>query len=319
MVAVRSSTMLAQLIARTAQQCTEAMQRPDEARVGAALLQCGVMRAEVVGHVRAVTQLSESLVPVRDLSARVAKRGVSIEQASFERVLLLTASLESLARLPSVPVCDAVKALFCEEVALWTRLDADAADEFRVGTSRFEAACKTASLRRFPAGQFDWEVGGLPLSYLLRVSPLSLPRALYVAAARLKGRAPIFFAHLGYRRRGAPLSEVEANKSYYRMARSLEQQPAVKGLVASSWLRSPDTGKVSPHLAWLNRVFEENGGFVAVMGPADPESGVLLRSATRRRLYERGEFKPTTGLVIWPRDAMIRWAAAHPELDDPLS
>ena len=53
--------------------------------------------------------------------------------------------------------------------------------------------------------------------------PRSLPRAIYVAAAQLKGRAPIFFAHLGYRRRGEPLSEVEANKSYYRMARSLEK------------------------------------------------------------------------------------------------
>lgn len=308
--------MLTTQIDETIRQCTAALQLGDLARAGAALEQSGVATAEIISCVRAVTPLSKSLTAVRDVSARVMNRGVSIEHAPVERVLLITTALESLARLPSVPVCDGVKVLFCEEVGSWTRLDGDAADELRVGTGRFEAACKTASLQRFPAGQFDWEVGGLPLRYLLRVTPRSLPRALYVAATELKGRAPVFFAHLGYGRRGEPLSEVEANKSYYRMARSLEHQPGVKGFVASSWLRSPDTGRVSPHLAWLNRVFLENGGFVAVMGPADPDSGVLLRSATRRRLYESGEFTPTTGLVMWPRQAMIRWAGQHPELDD---
>jgi hypothetical protein len=308
--------MLTMLIDETTRQCEDALLQPGVAQAMHALEQCGVAKAEILRAVQAVTPLSESHAAVRDLSARVASYGAAIDSASVERGLILTTAIESLALLPAVPVCDAVKALFCEEVGSWTSLDEEGADEFHIGTGRFEAACKTASLRRFPAGQFDWEVGGLPFSYLLRVTPRSLPRALYVAAARLKGRRPVFFAHLGYRRRGESLSEVEANKSYYRMARSLERQPSVKGFVASSWLRSPDTGKVSPHLAWLNRVFLENGGFVAVMGPADPGSGVLLRSETRRRLYERGEFKPTIGLVMWPRQAMIRWARQHPELDD---
>jgi hypothetical protein len=306
-------------IEETIKACTDALQQPDLARARAALDRCGVTTAEMVERVGAVTPRPDSVAPVSDWSARAMQHGVPIDAAPVERVLLFATALDSLARLPSVPVCEDVKALFCEEIESWIRLDAAAAEELRVGTGRFEAACKTASLRRFPAGQFDWEVGGLPLSYLLRVTPRSLPRALYVAAAQLRGRAPVFFAHLGYRRRGQPLSEVEANKSYYRMARSLERQPGVRGFVASSWLRSPDTGKVSPHLAWLNRVFIENGGFVAVMGPADPESGVLLRSATRRRLYESGEFRPTTGLVMWPRQAMIRWASQHPELDDQRS
>lgn len=308
--------MLTMLIDETTRQCKDALLQPEVAQAMDALEQCGVTKAEILRVVQAVTPLSESHAAVRDLSTRAAGRGAAVDRASVERGLILTTAVESLARLSAVPVCDAVKALFCEEVGSWTGLDEDAVDEFRIEAPRFEAACKTASLRRFPAGQFDWEVGGLPVSYLLRVTPGSLPRALYVAVARLKGRRPVFFAHLGYRRRGESLSEVEANKSYYRMARSLELQPSVKGFVASSWLRSPDTGKVSPHLAWLNRVFVENGGFVAAMGPADPDGGVLLRSETRRRLYERGEFKPTIGLVMWPRQAMIRWAGEHPELDD---
>ena len=98
------------------------------------------------------------------------------------------------------------------------------------------------------------------------------------------------------------------------MACSMELQPDIKGLVASSWFRSPDTHRVSPHLAWVNTVVVENGGFAAVRGKADPNCGVFVRSQTRRQLYERGEFTPTIGLVLWPRKAMLRWAAAHPEL-----
>jgi hypothetical protein len=64
----------------------------------------------------------------------------------------------------------------------------------------------------------------------------------------------------------------------------------------------------------MNRVFLENGGLVVVMGLADADCGVLSRSPERKKLYDAGLFKPTTGLVIWPRRAMLDWAARHPEL-----
>jgi hypothetical protein len=173
-----------------------------------------------------------------------------------------------------------------------------------------------ASLRRFPAGQFDWVRSGLPLSYLLGVGLMDLPAILLVVATRLRGRSPVFFSHLGYRRVGQSLTEIEANRAYHRMARSMALQADIRGLVASSWFRSPDTHRVSPHLAWVNRVVLDNGGCVAVHGPAAADSGVFATSASRRRLYESGSFTPTLGLVIWPRRAMLRWADSHPELAD---
>jgi hypothetical protein len=129
----------------------------------------------------------------------------------------------------------------------------------------------------------------------------------------MRGLGPVFFSHLNARRKNRSLLEEEANVSYYQMARSLELQPAVKGFAASSWFRSPDTHRVSPRLAWLSRVFLENGGLVATAGAVAPDCGVLYRSLTRQRLYESGQFKPTRGLVIWPRNEMIAWANAHPE------
>jgi hypothetical protein len=92
--------------------------------------------------------------------------------------------------------------------------------------------------------------------------------------------------------------------------------PEVRGLATESWLHSPETFRVSPHLAWLNRPFEEHGGIVIVLGAASESSGVFTGSAVRRRLYDEGQFHPTTALVIWPRAAMLRWAASHPEFAD---
>jgi hypothetical protein len=131
------------------------------------------------------------------------------------------------------------------------------------------------------------------------------------------GFAPALFPHVGaHPKKSRLLVEKEVDKSFYRMAQSIELQPEMKGLVASSWLHSPDTHRVSPHLAWLNKTFQNNGAFICVMGAASVDSGVFHRSPERRKLYDAGQFKPTTGLILWPRRNMLEWAAEHPELAD---
>jgi len=185
-----------------------------------------------------------------------------------------------------------------------------------IGSSRFVTLCKIVTGRRFPAGQFDWEISGVPRSALLRVPRSRLPSVLAFVAFRMGGVGPVMFSHLSPFRTNKALDEAEANRSYARMARTLERQPHVKGFAAWSWFRSPGTHAVSPHLAWLSRVFLEHGGFVSEAGPDDPAHGALHRSATRRRLYEQGEYVPTKGLVMWPRRAMIEWARSRPELHD---
>ena len=125
---------------------------------------------------------------------------------------------------------------------------------------------------------------------------------------------PVFFSHLNPMRKQTALSEREALRWYALMAEAMRLQADVRGFAACSWFRSPDTHAVSPHLAWLSDVFLSNGGIVVAAGPADPDCGVFHRSATRLRMYQAGRFKPTEGLVMWPRAAMLTWAAAHRDL-----
>jgi hypothetical protein len=234
------------------------------------------------------------------------------DRAPIVRTVLVSAAVAALDRLPDAPLPQAVVSRFCEEFAALAR-GADVR-AFEIGSSRFARACKLATLRRFPAGQFEWERSGISRRDLLRVRPGALPNVLATVAWRMRGLGPVFFSHLNPRRPNRALDEREANRSYYLMAMAMEQQPDVIGFAACSWFRSPATHAVSPHLAWLSRVFLENGGVVAETGRADADCGIFHRSATRRRLYEEGRFRPTLGLVLWPRRAMLAWARAHPEL-----
>lgn len=234
---------------------------------------------------------------------------------SFERLLILREQQKALPRLASLPVSDDVKRLFCEEFQYVASPPGSAV--FDVSRGSFVALCEVATLRRFPAGQMHWNLSGLPRSWVLQVKGRERLTLLAWIAAKLHGFRPVFFPHLNPNRANRwMLTEQESNRSYYRMAQSLAHQPDVKGLVASSWLHSPDTFAASPHLAWMNRTFVENGGLVVLMGPADPDCGVLSRSPERKKLYDAGLFKPTTGLVIWPRREMLEWAERHPELGD---
>jgi hypothetical protein len=305
--------MPATVTAETGQICEESLRLPDMIEVADALARLGIGPARCVSLISSVTESDESREPVRALKASLSQLGAEPEGCHLERFLLIHSAIETLRTLPDAPVTDYVKASICDEFQFFAFPGGALGTEFDVNTSGFVAMCKVATLRRFPAGQFAWEVSGVARSHVLRVRPWELPRVGYFLATKMKGLGPVFFSHLNARRKNKSLLEDEANKSYYQMAKSLELQPAVKGFAASSWFRSPDTHRVSPRLAWLSRVFLENGGLVATAGPVDPDCGVLYRSPTRQRLYETGEFKPTRGLVIWPRKEMIAWANAHPE------
>jgi hypothetical protein len=256
-----------------------------------------------------------------NLTAEHCRRALETQAGAVcgSRRALLDAALRGLERLPDLALPPSVKDQFCREFAFIATADDAEFAKYQPGTARYDELLKTANLQRFPAGQFDWEVGGISRSDLVRVQPADLPRALWFVARRMRGLQPVFFCHLNRRRASRSLREDEALRSYFRMAEAMGQQPEIRGFAACSWFRSPATHAVSPHLAWLSRVFVENGGLVVDAGYETPDCGVLTRSSTRRRLYDDGRFRPRRGLVMWPRDAMLRWAAEHPELGDAPS
>jgi hypothetical protein len=237
------------------------------------------------------------------------------ERALAVREVLLRGAIEALGRVSDLPVAPAVKIRICDVFRMFCEAPRDDR-ELRLRPDLGFHGCALAAcalLARFPAGQLDWEVSGLARSYLLRVPFAHIPRVVRVLARDLGGRRPCFVAHMGVRRYPLLFVEAESHRSYHRMAQSMTLQPEVRGLLLEAWFHSPETIRVSPHLAWTNRTPLAHGATLTDLGPAPPQSGFLTGSPDRQRLYEAGDYRPTIGLVIWPRPALLAWAAAHPE------
>lgn len=252
-----------------------------------------------------------------DPTADGAPDGKTGDTYALERIVLLRAAVAAAGRVPTLPVDDGVRRLFFDEFRIFAAPSARQRPLLKLGTATFRAACELARLVRFPAGQYHWDVSGLSRRMLLKVPPLELPRVLYFLARRMRGVAPAFFPHVnGFRRNPFVWVEAESNRSFHRMARALALQPQMLGLVTHAWLHDPDLHVVSPHLAWINRVFLDNGGLVVANGSAARDKAVLANNAARKQAVEDGQYRPRYGLVLWPRAAMLDWAARHPEFAD---
>ena len=251
------------------------------------------------------------------LKTALEGEGLPVTGGAFERFLIVSAAHDSVDGLAGLPVDERIKDLFCQNFQMYAATPGKLPEPFDLARASFVAMARIATLTRFPAGQLDWEVSGIPRSWLLKVPFRALPRLVSSILFELRGFQPAFFSHINPNRRNQGiLLERESLRSYHRMARSMERQPAIKGVITASWLYSQDTVAVSPHLAWLNRLFVENGGHVLPIGPADIDSGVLHRSPERQQAYEAGTFTPTEALVIWPRALMLAWAERNEELRD---
>jgi hypothetical protein len=241
------------------------------------------------------------------------KKEARLEGDEMERLLLWHATRQALPRVPSLLLDKSVRGRLDQDLRRLHTMDVSMA----VGSYDFNRAAKMATLRRFPAGPMEWELSGIPRSYFLQAAFPANLRFLAFVIFRLGGRAPCFFMHVAPAPRNRALSvPKEVLRAYYRMARSLELQPGVRALLAHAWFHDPDAVRDYPHLEVLNRPYVNHGGLITLLGPAPPSSGVLEGNAQRSADYLAGKVQYKSGFAIWPRDAAIRWADAHPELGD---
>ena len=277
-------------------------------RLGYSPAQC----AELLQDVR---ESPETLVPIQRLKEQVHRAGHRLQNDSFERALLAYAAHETFLRIDNLPVYEPVKSLIREEIQFYTSLANDAKNPMKIGSYLFGLACKIVSLRRFPSGPMDWEVSGFPRSWLVRLRKRELPRVLRFLFLDMGGLAPMFFMHVARKPKNRSLIiEREVLRSYYRMARSLELQPTIKGILASAWFHDPAAVARYPHLSWLSRPYLESGGLIAVAGLAPADSGFAEHSLERQEQFARGEVQFRMGIAMWPRRNALEWARGHPEL-----
>jgi hypothetical protein len=237
------------------------------------------------------------------------KSETQLEGDGLERLLIERAARTAISKVAALKVDDAVKQLLGRDLPVLhqgkTPMD--------VTTYHFDRAAKIATLRRFPAGPMEWEISGLPRSWFAHGGVTSGLRLASFIVSRALALKPYFFMHTAPNPRSRLLtSEREVLRAYYRMARALDLQPEVQGVLGRAWFFDPAAVRDYPHLEVLNRPFRQ-GGIIVTLGIAPPSSGVLEGDRSRRAEYLVGKLRYRYGLAVWPRASAVEWAAAHPE------
>ena len=253
-----------------------------------------------------------------DAKLAIAKSGGPELPAAFvaERVILLCAALRSLDRLHTARLDAYTQELLCRQYEFFADPGEEWLGRFNSSEYSYKAYAGMCILDRFPAGRLDWEISGFPRSWLAKIPKRDLARVMKCLLAEMGGFHPVAFAHVAFTQARPSFLEADVRLSYLRMVRCLALRPEIKAILSVSWIYSQETHRVSPHLARTTRLFEENGGVLTDLGKSAIGSGFLVGSQQRRLLYESGEYSPTDGVILWPRQAALNWLARQPDADN---
>lgn len=232
----------------------------------------------------------------------------------YHRALLLTLILRAPQRLPEEDYPEEIVQQFQKDFERILRDIASASEDepaYLYSRSAFLKDLALCNLRLIPAG-------------VVKVIPARLPPRIFFTSGfrggrealwlliRQRGLSPYYEMHMHSQDQHAlrEFSPEGWNNYYLRLAELLRRRKWIKGAFGTAWLYDPALADISPRLIYLRKGITENGGRLFRIGRAD-ENGIrdaVLKSGTRRRLYEKGEYTPMEYLAVWPRQELLAWA-----------
>ncbi len=98
---------------------------------------------------------------------------------------------------------------------------------------------------------------------------------------------------------------------YLRVASMLEAHPEARGVIGTSWFFDPQLEAISPRLAYLRNPLARGAFLVRGKTGEFDIASATGNSEARKALYEAGRYTPVPYTLVWPRQALLRWAAAQ--------
>lgn len=227
----------------------------------------------------------------------------------FHTLIACQGMARTVARLGSLSLPHDVKRLIVQEYeSNISSIRAGQVDQLFTRCDPPMAFLRSCFLQWIPVGVYYFEYSAIPKRNILMCPLRHKPALVWFLACRFKGLSPTIEMHLPPQPRGR-FTEAESNRSHRLVAGVLAQQPAVKGIAGSSWYCDPEVLRISPHLSFVRELFARNGGFLHRLGPTKhSDRKALLKSETRRRLFEQGKYSPTDYARYWARRDVIQWA-----------
>lgn len=282
-----------------------AITRAAEDRIGALQANCA---PDLIGRVDSAIALLDRAMPGRryqDLPEEVAD--LAAGDAAFPALLAARLLAGVAARRPTRLVPDAVLPELWRQATRILAAGAQTLDD-----DAFRKDLSICLLLSFPCvAQVVEQTGGISR------------RALTSGGAGQALRLGAYLARTGLR--AGPYLEIHTHtpmldgfneagweRCYELVADVLALRPDCPGMVGGSWFYDPALAAISPRLAYLADTPIGGGAFRVRLGAfAEDTELATATSASRRALVEAGTYVPTKWLLIWPRRALLAWAAAR--------
>lgn len=177
---------------------------------------------------------------------------------------------------------------------------------------RNDSFCKDLGIctqRLIPVGaQLIERFSGVPRGWILRVGPRHAPRLARMIAA-LGGFRPLYQPHTDHRQ----LEEFNAAGWRVFLARTaalMRLDPAIRGMIGSTWFHDPEVAAISPRLRFIRELAESVGGEFFYLGESEEATrDAIENSPERYRRFMDGSYRPKIYAVIVPRRKMLAHAA----------
>jgi hypothetical protein len=259
-----------------------------------------------VGTSRAVRYL-ENYLP-----RRVPELG-DFDRSDLRRVLIARLALTVPGRLKREDLPDSILGLIPERLDLLAAyLSRGSEEPYGPPGDDYLKDLKFVLLLSVPCGSSDLDLAArVPLSSVIASTFRSGDLSTSFRYLSSRGYGTWLRVHTDSRYL-SQFNEVGRELCYRRVAEILLRRKHVRGLAGTSWYLDPSLQDISPHLAYLQRNPTRRGAFLLRHGTNPLDIDLATRtSRTRRRLYEAGEYTPVCYSFVWPRNAILSWAAGQ--------
>jgi len=158
-----------------------------------------------------------------------------------------------------------------------------------------------------PAGALQFDVGRIGPKLVAREMLRSRSFRVGISYLKALGWRRWYYEHMDLR--AARHFNAEGWTDHcLRMVEILRLNVDMAGIVGAGWFYDPALAEVSPGLSYIQKTQTRYGAFLLKL-PTEPHhiENALYRSASRRRLYEEGRYKPACYMCVWPRKGVLRW------------
>ena len=230
---------------------------------------------------------------------------------SLHQTLLIVLMESSLTQLQSdsalpEPSRAAVKGWFAE---LCDRIESPPT-EWGYQTDFFQKDLAIAALKMWPSHSIcHYEYSVLPKAFLKSHHLQQFFSGLCLMFKTLRSYKPLMYElHTEDRRQNPHFLEEGWHNLYLELAQRMTVEPHISGLFGQSWFWDPQVSEQSKKMDYLRRLPESGGARFFRLFTSDDPNHIALNHKKRRALFEQGKYCPTSYLLVWPREALLRWA-----------